>query len=103
MIKTLFRTEKGKPKNLNEVKKLYASMLKNVTGVKFVKATKINGKKDRNRGKYMYSLDTDIVQDNVTLMLKRCNIDDLDDLKRFPEGAHKYLPTFEEQYYFGRK
>jgi hypothetical protein len=28
MIKTLFRTEKGKPKNLNDVKKLYLSMLK---------------------------------------------------------------------------
>jgi hypothetical protein len=78
-------------------------MLKNVTGVKFINAIKINGKKDKNRGKYKYSVDEDTIQENVTLMLKRCNIGDTYDLKRFHERAHKYLPTFEQQYYFGTK
>jgi hypothetical protein len=102
MIKTLFRTEKGKPKNLNEVKKLYLCMLKNVTGVPFINANKINSKKDKNRGKYIHSLDEGIIQANVNLMLKRYRVDDTDALRRFHEGALKYLPRFDKEYYFGK-
>jgi hypothetical protein len=101
MIKTLFRTEKGKPKNTNEVKKLYVSMLKNITGVPFTIANKINSKKDKNRGKNSYSLDEEVIQRNVHLMLKRYRVEDTDDLKKFHKGARKYLPKFDKDYYFG--
>jgi hypothetical protein len=100
MIKTLFRTEKGKPKNTNEVKKLYLSMLKNIAGVSFINANKINSKKDKYRGKYISSLDEDVIQANVNLMLKRYRVDDKEDLKRFHKGALKYLPKFDRAYYF---
>jgi hypothetical protein len=70
MIKTLFRTEKGKPKNTDELKKLYLSMLKYITSVKFVIATKIKNKKDKNVDKYVHSLDDEVIQENVDLMLK---------------------------------
>jgi hypothetical protein len=102
MIKTLFRTEKGKPKNLNEVKKLYLSMLKNETGVKFINAKKINSKKDKNVGKYVYSINDDIIEHNVNLMLKRYGVEDSDDLKRFHKGALEYLPKFDKAYWFGK-
>jgi hypothetical protein len=101
MIKTLFRTEKGKPKNTTDVKKLYVSMLKNITGVPFTIAHKINSKKDKNRGKNSYSLDEEVIQRNVHLMLKRYRMEDTDDLKRFHKGALKYLPKFDKEYYFG--
>jgi hypothetical protein len=67
MIKALFRTEKGKPKNLNDVKKLYLSMLKNVTGVMFINAKKINSKKNKNVGKYVHSLIEKVIRHNVKL------------------------------------
>lgn len=101
MIKTLFRSEKGRPTTLNEVKKLYLSLLKNITGVPFINASKINSKKDQNRGKYIYSQDEEIIQRNVNLMLKRYKVEDKDDLKRFHNGALKYLPKFDKDYYFG--
>jgi hypothetical protein len=63
MIKTLFRTEKGKPGSLNDVKKLYLSMLKNVTGVSFINATRIRNRNDKDVGKYIYSLDEDVIQE----------------------------------------
>jgi hypothetical protein len=102
MIKTLFRTEKGKPKNLNDVKKLYLSMLKNVTGVKFINAKKINSKKNQNVGKYVHSLNEKVIRDNVKLMLKRYRVEDKDDLQRFHKGAFIYLPKFDKAYYFGK-
>lgn len=101
MIKTLFRTEKGKPATLNEVKKLYLSMLKNVSGVPFINASKIRSR-DKNRGKYIYSLDEEVIQRNVKLMLKRYSVEDTDDLKRFHNGALQYLPKFDKEYYFGK-
>jgi hypothetical protein len=101
MIKTLFRSEKGKPKNLNEVKKLYVSMLKNITAVKFINANKINSKKEKNVGKYIHSLDVEVIQRHVSLMLKRYRVDDTDDLERFHKGALQYLPKFDKEHYFG--
>jgi hypothetical protein len=95
MIKTLFRTEKGKPKNMNEVKKLYLSMLKNITGVPFIVASKINCKKDANIGKYVHSLDEQVIIENVQLMLKRYRVEDTEALERFHKGALKYLPKVE--------
>jgi hypothetical protein len=92
MIKILFRTEKGKPKNLNEIKKLYLSMLKNITGVPFIVASKINCKKDTNVGKYVHSLDEQVIKENVHLMLKRYRVEDTEALERFHKGALKYLP-----------
>jgi hypothetical protein len=100
MIKTLFRAEKGKPATLNDVKKLYLSMLKNVTVVKFVIATKIRSR-DKDRGKYIYSVDDEVIQSNVHLMLKRYRVEDTDALQKFHKGALKYLPKFDKAHYFG--
>lgn len=66
-------------------------MLKNVTGVKFINAKTINSKRDKNVGRYVYSMDDDVMQTNINVMLKRYRIENVDDLKRFHKDALNYL------------
>jgi hypothetical protein len=64
-LKLLFRTEKKKPENFDQLKKLYVSMLRNITNVSFIDSVKNKTKINRNCHKYV--LNRLIIKNNINL------------------------------------
>ena len=61
LIRTVFRTTKTKPSNSDELRKLYISIIKNITNNNIITTTRINTRKEGKRGQYTYSLNKELI------------------------------------------
>ena len=71
LIKTLFRTTKANPKTLDEFKKLYVSIIKNITGgsdmIKTTRSTAASQNSSKRKYTYNYKLDSEVIQMHLRL------------------------------------
>jgi len=66
-FKKLFKTEKRKPTNYHELKKMYVGMIKSVSCNKLIGATRIKKRSSGKRDQYDHSLNMELIQDHLTL------------------------------------
>lgn len=64
-LKLLFRTEKKKPENFDQLKKFYLGIVKNITNVSFIDSVKRNTKINRDSHKYV--LNKNVLKHNINL------------------------------------
>jgi hypothetical protein len=64
-IKSIFRISKPKPKDYDELKKIYVTMIKNVTTSDFIKTCKSNKKETRDQ--YLYNINNEYIQFHLKL------------------------------------
>ena len=67
LIKTVFRTTKAKPTNKDELRKLYISIIKNITNNEIVITKRINTRKEGKRGQYTYFLNNELINRYIEL------------------------------------
>ena len=77
LIQTTFSTKKHIPTSWKELKLLYIMMIKSITGVKFIKSSRIHSKKADNYNEYIYTIDMNVMRYHSQLLKYRVhNIDD---------------------------
>ena len=64
-IKTVFKTTKGKPTNMNDLVKLYVGLIRNIAGGTLMKSKKLNTKAQRDN--IVYSLDLKVLHYHLEL------------------------------------
>jgi hypothetical protein len=64
LMKKVFRIERAKPKNKNELIKLYISMIKNIACPEIIISTKATKRNDRN---YKYELNKELLKYHIEL------------------------------------
>ena len=67
LIKTVFRTTKAKPTDKDELRKLYISIIKNITNNEIVITKRVNTRKEGKRGQYTYSLNHELINRYIEL------------------------------------
>ena len=88
VFKNLFRSVKQKPKNYNELRKLYIGIIKSITINEIIISKRINERTDK-RGEYEHKLNKELIKKHL----------DLNQLKNktgsgFHEDFKEFMPTF---------
>jgi hypothetical protein len=88
VFKNLFRSVKQKPKNYNELRKMYIGIIKSITINEIIISKRINERTDK-RGEYEHKLNKELIKKHL----------DLNQLKNktgsgFHEDFKEFMPTF---------
>jgi len=67
VFKNLFRSVKEKPTNYNELRKMYITIIKNITVNDIVISKRIHERAEGKRGEYEYSLNKKLIKQHLEL------------------------------------